>query len=276
MLLSQKKCLLLCDAGGGMAGIPFSGGTSLISLSGGIWNLHSGVLTPTSKRSVHQHVRGTLLSGTRLTRPSVIEAVLWSDINIPTHTHTNTHSRTFKLLPQETTRVLNTCMDHWRGTLKRFLFQKKWYKRKDKGTALSDKWTSHFNRRRDEAWPPLTGVLSHSVQHVVAIVVATSIKKACRNPTPNTDKGPPCLGKHAPLLPSTTGAYIKMDIKQEASATMKDYKQHLQALHIKATLLRHVFFSFRVSDVFILKSLLSSQDLNLISRNLFLATKRRH
>lgn len=34
--ISQKKCLLLCDAGGGMAGIPFSGGTSLISLSGGI------------------------------------------------------------------------------------------------------------------------------------------------------------------------------------------------------------------------------------------------
>lgn len=135
---SQKKCLLLCDAWGGMTGIPFSGGTSLISLSGGIWILHSGVLTLTSKRSAHHHVRGTLLSGTWLTRPSVIEAVLWSDIYLPTHTntHSNVHAHSSCYLKeQQGCWCWNTCMDHWRGALKRFLFQKKtWYKRKDKGT----------------------------------------------------------------------------------------------------------------------------------------------
>lgn len=136
-----------------MAGIPFSGGTSLIALSRGIRNLHSGVLTLTSKRSAHHLVRGTLLSGTWLTRPSVIEAVLWSDINIPTQTLK--YARTFKPLPQGTTRVL--MLEYLDGPVKRHIEEislpkkKSWYERKDKGTALSDKWTSHFNRRRDEA-----------------------------------------------------------------------------------------------------------------------------
>lgn len=74
------------------------------------------------------------------------------------------------------------CVDGWRGPFKSFLFQKHGIKKKDRGTAVSDKRTSHFNRHRDEAWPLLTGVLSHSERRDVAIVVATSTERPAEIP----------------------------------------------------------------------------------------------
>lgn len=214
-----------------------------------IWkDLHSGVLTLTSKRSARPHVRGTLLSGNGWHHhPSLCiirhQVVLWSDINIPAHTHTQicTCIQAGYHRQKEGCWCWNTCMDHWKGQLKRSLFQKTWYKRKDRGTKLNDKWTSHFNRHRDGAWPALTGVLSHSPRHDVAIVVATSTKRPAEIPHQTPTRAQACLGKHGSLLPSQTGAYIK----RHANVTTKDYKQYFLALlHIKATLLLRVCFWF--------------------------------
>jgi len=156
---------------------------SLISLSGRIWNLHSIPFRHTLYSVLPFQVGDALRSVTWWQRPSNLEVVWQSYTNLHTAIHTEICTNAPNPVRLFTKHSLkrNVIVENVSRQSKR-LFQKAsslktWYEGQDVGSAMSDRRNSHFNRHRDEAWPLLTGVLSHLYQHDVTIVEATSTKK---------------------------------------------------------------------------------------------------